>query len=585
MTETPAAAPPPEQPSSPSPPPPVYIHPRREPFEHGLIPLQKLIFTDATQTLTSLRDKLLQHPVASNYPHRIDSAVFSETLQISLEHARLVFDIIASVHPSDSDPLVTAKPDEVDSVGVNVYDLIIFLYIQSYKRLLPKGHKDSAAVADVWPSTSAFDGFLSALTPLQLARSNVRRSMPSQADEEAHQLSYLQKHLGNIISLLADSVDSQGEGEDSLVLTMENFEHLAFLIYFGEKGSEKIPLSQNAPFFANSDPDMPAAPVPAAQVHDWIVQNISSAMEHISERAAAKENGPTNVSDQDAMMSDAYANTMKVSTSAKGSSSIEGISKQSYVKQASELKSSFVKIINCHESVIYLLAPLRYATIYGCSDATIVLGAVGKAVRIEHCERVHVISVAKRICIANCRECVFFLGVNQQPLIVGDNHKLQVAPYNTFYPQLEEHMKQVGVEASPNRWDEPIALGLVDPHDSLSHPAGVSDCQTESATCLEPDQFTNFLIPNWFQGEGSGSTKDNPFPLPDVYMSSQQRNDKNLVEVKQILRETQLEDSRKRELSTALHVYFKDWLYASGNVRQLYCLQVFCLCRYMPQSF
>lgn len=38
----------------------------------------------------------------------------------------------------------------------------------------------------------------------------------------------------------------------------------------------------------------------------------------------------------------------------------------------------FLQIINCHESVIYLLAPLRYATIYGCSDATIVLGAVGK---------------------------------------------------------------------------------------------------------------------------------------------------------------------------------------------------------------
>lgn len=71
---------------------------------------------------------------------------------------------------------------------------------------------------------------------------------------------------------------------------------------------------------------------------------------------------------------------------------------------------------------------------------------------------------------------------------------MQVAPYNTFYPQLEEHMKQVGIEASPNRWDEPIALGLVDPHDSISHPAGVSDCQTESATHLEPDQFTNFLV-------------------------------------------------------------------------------------------
>lgn len=50
-----------------------------------------------------------------------------------------------------------------------------------------------------------------------------------------------------------------------------------------------------------------------------------------------------------------------------------------------------------------------------------------QAVRVEHCERVHVIAAAKRICIANCRECVFFLGVNQQPLIVGDNHKLQVS--------------------------------------------------------------------------------------------------------------------------------------------------------------
>jgi hypothetical protein len=45
---------------------------------------------------------------------------------------------------------------------------------------------------------------------------------------------------------------------------------------------------------------------------------------------------------------------------------------------------------------------------------------------VEHCERVHIIAAAKRICIANCRECIFYLGVNHQPLIVGDNHKLHV---------------------------------------------------------------------------------------------------------------------------------------------------------------
>ncbi|KAI8547635.1 hypothetical protein RHMOL_Rhmol07G0210600 [Rhododendron molle] len=32
---------------------------------------------------------------------------------------------------------------------------------------MPRTHKDSATVVDVWSSTSAFDGYLSALSPLQ----------------------------------------------------------------------------------------------------------------------------------------------------------------------------------------------------------------------------------------------------------------------------------------------------------------------------------------------------------------------------------------------------------------------------------
>ncbi|XP_020211461.1 TBCC domain-containing protein 1 isoform X1 [Cajanus cajan] len=547
--------------------PSTVIHPRREPFEHGLLPIPRLIFSDPAQTLIPLKHKLLQ--LSSN--HRVDSAAISESLQISIEHARLVLDTLASILPSDAEPLVAANLGEIDSVGVDVHDLVLFLYIQSYKRLLPRTHKDSAAVTDVWPSTSAFDGYLSALSPLQLVRSNSRRFMPSQTDEEAHQLSYLQKHLANILSLLAEPVE--GEGEESLVLTMDRFEHLGFLIQFGDKGSGGISLSQSSPFFANSDPDMPAVPVSAGQVHDWILQNIAAALEYISEKTSSKENGPASASDQDVAMTDASTVPVKVSTSTRGASFIEGISKASYVKHAADIKGSSVKVLNCHESAIYILAPLRYATVYGCSDATIVLGAVGKAVRVEHCERVHVIVAAKRICIANCRECVFFLGVNQQPLIVGDNHKLQVAPYNTFYSQLEEHMNEVGILPTVNRWDEPLALGMVDPHDSLSHPAGVSDAQAESATHVDPDQFTNFVIPNWFGGESTGATKGNPFTLPDVYMASHLKNQKNLGEIKQLLREAPLEESRKRELSSALHVYFRDWLYASGNIRQLYCLQ------------
>lgn len=125
---------------------------------------------------------------------------------------------------------------------------------------------------------------------------------------------------------------------------MERLEHLGFLIQFGDKGSEGGHLSQYAPFFANSDPDMPAVPVPAVQVHEWIINNIVSALENISERISPKENGPPSSSDQDVPMADACTSSTKGSTSVRGSSFIEGISKSSLVKQGSDLKGPSVKV-------------------------------------------------------------------------------------------------------------------------------------------------------------------------------------------------------------------------------------------------
>ncbi|KAG8075279.1 hypothetical protein GUJ93_ZPchr0006g43055 [Zizania palustris] len=545
------------------------LRPRREAFEHGLLPIPKLVFPEGTltQTLAQMKERL-----AAGGGARAGAAVLAEALQIPAEQAALALGTLAAVLPVEDPALGEDGSGEAD-----VRDVLLFLYIQSYKRLVPRAHKDSPAVADVWPSTSAFDGYLSALSPIQLVRSNSRRFMPSQTDEEAHQLSYLQKHMVNILSLLADSVD--GEGDESMVLTTETFEHLGFLLQF----SEGTPLSHVATFFANSDPDMPAAPVPVAQVHDWIVQNIAASLENTADKSTAKENSQQSASDPDVTMAEAVTTTRIQSSSPTGTAVrnnqghyrnttfVEGFSKTSVVKQASDIKGHSIKVLNCHDSVIYVLAPVKYATVYGCSDTTIVLGAVGKVVKVEHCERVQIIAASKRICIANCRECIFYLGVNHQPLIVGDNHKLQVAPFNTYYPQLGEHLAQVGVDPNINKWDRPFVLGVVDPHDSLSHPAGVSDVQAESATCLDPDLFTNFLIPSWFEAEGP--TKYNPFTLPEVYWASQRKKHVSLEDIQKNIQELEIDDSRKKELAFALHAQFKDWLYASGNIRQLYCLQ------------
>ena len=136
------------------------------------------------------------------------------------------------------------------------------------------------------------------------------------------------------------------------VLTLESFMYLGFLIQFGDKGSEGITLSQAAPFFANSDPDMPAVPVSASQVHEWILDKIVASLEHTAEKVLAKENGPPGASDLDVTMTDACASQTRVQSStlhnspsySRSQTFVEGVSKASVIKQASDIKGHSVKV-------------------------------------------------------------------------------------------------------------------------------------------------------------------------------------------------------------------------------------------------
>ena len=127
---------------------------------------------------------------------------------------------------------------------------------------------------------------------------------------------------------------------------MESFEHLGFLVQFSEGTS----LSQAATFFANSDPDMPAAPVPAAQVLDWMSQNIASSLENSAERSAVKESNQQTVSDLDVTMAEANTSHARSSTPSsnpayyRNVTFVEGFSKTSVVKHASDVKGNSIKV-------------------------------------------------------------------------------------------------------------------------------------------------------------------------------------------------------------------------------------------------
>lgn len=173
---------------------PPWLHVRRKAFEFGLLPLPNLTHSDVVTGFRNLRVKLLQQapPIstwslsinstasytapASGARKRVATAGIAAALEISESHAHLVLDTLASVLNEAGgavDSLATTPVTEIDSVGADVDDLLIFLYIQAYRRVPSRPHRGAADVADVWPSTSAIDGFLPALSPMQVPTSTL----------------------------------------------------------------------------------------------------------------------------------------------------------------------------------------------------------------------------------------------------------------------------------------------------------------------------------------------------------------------------------------------------------------------------
>ncbi len=70
--------------------------------------------------------------------------------------------------------------------------------------------------------------------------------------------------------------------------------------------------------------------------------------------------------------------------------SIQAVHRGTVVKGEGDLPRGEAHVMDCHDSLIYLLCPLTHVNISACSDCTVVVGAVGGVLRIERCEKVQV---------------------------------------------------------------------------------------------------------------------------------------------------------------------------------------------------
>lgn len=179
---------------------PPWLHVRREPFEYGTLPIPSLMHSDVLASLMTLRGKLLSQappsltsctsswslsnttnlvcapstPSVSEITRRVSITGIAAALELTEEYAQLILETLASTLNDEGtivDRLASSLVNEIESVGADIDDLLLYLYLQTYRRAPSRPHRDASSVADVWPCTSAIDGILPASTLLKAGTS------------------------------------------------------------------------------------------------------------------------------------------------------------------------------------------------------------------------------------------------------------------------------------------------------------------------------------------------------------------------------------------------------------------------------
>lgn len=457
----------------------------RELIEFGALPIAKWLGGDegpaaVQQLLHSLLESAVQN---SQQQYLVDSQTLTRCLDVSPLHASALVDVLTAVRPTqDLQPVVTQlRPGAASADAVDVHAVALFLFAQVYVRRHNAATQQPAL--DVWPGQSPTAEGAPIEPSSPKARNNhtahflqqrsnavVRKELAAHLHQQqallAGYLDFLQRSAPQLLALCLSRQPPPGEQSlEALHISAAEVDRAALLLAplpedRGEDGGSPMDatptpftadtwrLSLAMPMFRDQPPETQA---PLSAVADWLAANIVD----------------------DSSLPESMVSSPTHSTGSRGSLDslppagqivqggvvdVQGVCKSTVVRGEDGFPSGTLRVSDCHDTVVYALAPLQFASVFACSDCTVVLGAAGRMVRIERCERVQLIAAAARVIISSCHDCILHLGVNSAPLLIGDNRFLQLAPYNTQYERLTAHMEAAGVFPEPNLWDSPISL-------------------------------------------------------------------------------------------------------------------------------
>ena len=110
------------------------------------------------------------------------------------------------------------------------------------------------------------------------------------------------------------------------------------------------------------------------------------------------------------------------------------------------------------------------------------IGAVSGVVSVETSDNLKVVCTSRALTLREVTSSRVYACVNTPPLVYSGCERTEIAPYNTFYPALEEHLKATGVNPLLNLWNVPSNLSN-------------SSATSFPVTLLPSDQFTAVCSP------------------------------------------------------------------------------------------
>ena len=271
----------------------------------------------------------------------------------------------------------------------------------------------------------------------------------------------------------------------------------------------------------------------------------------------------------------------------KGVLRLQAAKRRTLVLRSEQLQGGALQLIDCHGCYVYALAPVRTAELLGCTGCTVVLGAVARVASVSHCSSLKLLATAKALRLCNCHDCTLQLCVNTPPLVWGENHRVQLAPFGTVYEGLAAHMDtaRVSRDLSANHWSRPISPnGPMDLPQGLQLPrpfgdvvsmvakgaaAAAADAEAPCAL-LPPTRFVPFHVPFDIppaaqRGEGVPPVCELPAEYANGLLSHVQR----LARFHDEIDALRCPDQVRQEVKATLHAGFTDWLQRTGNIRQI----------------